>query len=118
MEARLERVIGLMERYLEYKGADLRRVKPYGWRGMCCPFHDDRHASARVNLELGGFRCLACDVSGDALKLIQKQEHLESRESAESWAEQSFGESYKEVPKAAKRGKAKGRSSWRYSVSG
>lgn len=49
----------------------------YGWLKMKCPFHPDSTASAAVNHELEAFICHGCGVSGDGLKLLQEQGHLE-----------------------------------------
>lgn len=66
----------MIHRVLEHYGADLARVQEHGWRSVRCPFHPDRTASARVNLEKGGFICLACGVHGDAIGLIKDREGL------------------------------------------
>jgi DNA primase len=29
-----------------------------------CPFHDDARPSLRVNVETGGYRCMACGTKG------------------------------------------------------
>jgi len=34
------------------------------WRDALCPFHDDAKPSLRVNVERGGWRCMACGVHG------------------------------------------------------
>jgi DNA primase len=100
---------------LEHYGGDMSRVKTYGWRGVKCPFHSDAHASGRVNQELDAFKCLACDASGDAIKLISQREGM-TRQDAEQWANQEFGAEVTSVRQPAKRGKAKHRRSWRDSV--
>jgi DNA primase len=82
---------------LIYYGADARHIPTrVGWRGMKCPFHEDSHASARVNIELGAFRCLACGMSGDGLKLIRRKEGMKYAESIE-YARQVFGKSVNNV---------------------
>lgn len=45
-----------------------------GWEPIRCPYHDDTNASASVHLEKGAFKCHACDISGDAIKLIMHYE--------------------------------------------
>lgn len=55
----------------------------FGWVRAKCPFHDDRTASASVNHELQGFACMACGVTGDAIKLLQDQLGLTFREALE-----------------------------------
>lgn len=82
----------IIDKVLEHYGADLTRVSPVGWRPLKCPFHPDRNASASVNLNLGGFRCHACGVHGDALKIIQEQEGLGYKD-AVAFAETVLGQS-------------------------
>jgi hypothetical protein len=55
----------------------------FGWVRICCPFHDDRTASAGVNHEKGGFRCHSCGVGGDAIGLLQSQLGLTFKEALE-----------------------------------
>jgi DNA primase len=43
-----------------------------GWVSIACPFHDDSHNSATYNETEGVFKCFGCDVSGDALHVIEK----------------------------------------------
>lgn len=40
-----------------------------------CPFHNDEHASMKVNPVKQIFKCFACDVSGDMLDFFTKQGH-------------------------------------------
>lgn len=47
-----------------------------GWKPVKCAFHGDRHASASVNPDLGGFRCHTCDISGDAIKIVMEMEQV------------------------------------------
>lgn len=51
-----------------------------GWYKIKCPFHDDSHASATVNLEYEAFNCFGCGTKGDAYKLIIEQEGVDFRE--------------------------------------
>jgi DNA primase len=61
---------------LRYYGADVD-VPDTGWRAIKCPFHADRTASASVNIEIGGFRCHGCGISGDGIKIIEDREHID-----------------------------------------
>jgi DNA primase len=83
---------------LEHYGADLTRVLDYGWRKVCCPFHDDKIASASVNLGTGAFACHACNVHGDVLSTIARAEGFGTvqepdRKAANEWADRIFGKS-------------------------
>ncbi len=59
-----------IEPVLKAAGAD-RVPHGSGWRKMMCPFHDDSNPSASVNLQINGFKCHSCGVSGDSIKLIR-----------------------------------------------
>ncbi len=67
-----------------------------GWRAMRCPFHDDRMASASVNNGLGAFKCHACGISGDVIKLIRLRENLSYEEACE-YARRLVGEGFEAV---------------------
>lgn len=43
-----------------------------GWAACRCPFHNDKHASASVNLTTGAFRCHGCDAKGDMVSFHQR----------------------------------------------
>lgn len=86
---------------LEHYGATVS-VAETGWRSMRCPFHDDRTASASVNLELNAFACHACDARGDAVKLIETQENLGFVDAIE-FARSVLGQSVEEVSRPAKK---------------
>jgi len=34
------------------------------WRDALCPFHEDTKPSLRVNIDRGGYRCMACGARG------------------------------------------------------
>ena len=34
------------------------------WDGLCCPFHDDRHPSMKVDRR---FHCFGCQADGDVI---------------------------------------------------
>ena len=86
-----------------------------GWRPMRCPFHGDAHASARVNVELGAFKCHGCLMSGDALKLISLNENIKRGE-AIGFARTALGATVPDLPRSV-HGKGKrrplGREKWK-----
>jgi DNA primase len=56
-----------------------------------CPFHDDDHPSAVLDLENGRFRCYACDApSGDSIDVIRGREGL-GFDDAVQWARDHVG---------------------------
>ena len=63
---------------------------------MICPFHDDSHASATVNLDENAFNCFGCGVKGDTYSIIMEQEGIDFRE-AITFAERITGESNGEL---------------------
>ena len=101
---------------LEFYGADLTRVSASGWRPVKCPFHDDRIASASINLNIGVFVCHACNVSGGPLKLIQLMEQLDHK-GAREFAERHFGTSVGGIRRAAKANRGSDRRSvWDHTI--
>lgn len=86
-----------------------------GWHSMKCPFHGDSHASGRVNVELGAFKCHGCPVSGDAIKIIRQQENLSYGDAIE-FAGKVLGTSVTSVSRATdkpKQRKPLGRNKWK-----
>lgn len=96
---------------LEHYGASLHRVSEHGWRPLKCPFHDDKQASASVNLTKGAFKCHGCDAKGDAIGLIKSQEGLDFN-GALQFAQEVLGRSVGDVSRSAQRPKRKP-SRWR-----
>jgi DNA primase len=85
---------------LEHYGADLSRVRETGWRPLRCPFHDDRTASASVNLAKNAFACHACAVKGDSIGLIKHQEGLDYK-GALQFIQEVLGQSVGDVRRPA-----------------
>lgn len=52
----------------------------HGWFSIKCPFHDDRHASATVNVDDNAFCCFACQIKGDGFAIIMQKEGVKFRE--------------------------------------
>lgn len=48
-----------------------------GWRSVCCPFHSDSRASARVSISDGAFFCHGCGIGGDSISLVMKAENCD-----------------------------------------
>ncbi len=62
-----------------------------GRGGMaCCPFHDDRHPSMKVDAR---FHCFGCGADGDVIDVTARLYDLSPKEAAEKLA-QDFGLSY------------------------
>ena len=57
----------------------------------CCPFHDDRHPSMKLNEEY--FYCFGCGATGDVIGLTSRLYNLSPKEAAEKLA-QDFGLAY------------------------
>lgn len=55
-----------------------------GRGGMaCCPFHDDRHPSLKLNEDY--FYCFGCGATGDVTDFTARLYDLSPKEAAESW---------------------------------
>ena len=63
-----------------------------GRGGMaCCPFHDDRHPSMKLNEDY--FYCFGCGATGDVIDFTARLYDLSPKEAAEKLA-QDFGLAY------------------------
>ena len=80
---------------LEYYGAVVPTRS--GWAKLKCPFHDDSHASAEVNLRDNIFKCHGCQYKGDAYAIIMLKEGVGFRE-AITLAKGIFDQSGKVLP--------------------
>lgn len=49
----------------------------------CCPFHNDRHPSLKLNEDY--FFCFGCGAKGDVIDLVARLFDLSSYEAAQSW---------------------------------
>lgn len=57
---------------------------PHGWFKIRCAFHGETQASASYSTDKQAFNCHACEMSGDAIKIIRTQEpQLSFREAVE-----------------------------------
>jgi len=61
--------LSLYQQYLEF---DPSKSKPDGFTPCKCPFHEDRNASAGVNLTSGVFHCFSCSLSLSVTKFISR----------------------------------------------
>lgn len=66
---------GKLYEVLKHYGYD--RPKGLGKQWICCPFHDDRHASAGVDWTTNYFTCFACEAKGTALDLVMMKEGVD-----------------------------------------
>ena len=57
----------------------------------CCPFHDDRHPSLKLNEDY--FYCFGCGATGDVIDFTARLYDLPPKEAAEKLA-QDFGLAY------------------------
>ncbi len=57
-----------------------------GWQRMKCPYHDEAHASASVNRRLNAFKCHACGVQGDSIKLLKDQRGMSYPEALKAYS--------------------------------
>ena len=55
------------------------------WRSTRCPFHHDRNPSLRINMERGGFCCMACGAKGgDVLDFHRKRYGMTFKEAVQA----------------------------------
>ena len=51
-----------------------------GRSGMaCCPFHNDKHPSMKVDMR---FHCFGCGADGDVINYVQKMFNLDAKQAA------------------------------------
>lgn len=86
---------------LEHYGGSVYRERN-GWQKLKCPFHDDSHASATVNIEENAFNCFGCGIKGDTYKIIMEKEGIGFREAIKV-AEGITGQSSSTLRKAHSR---------------
>lgn len=82
----------VLEYYAKLEGRefDLGRAMS-GKVKIHCPFHDDRHPSASLNLTTERFYCYACSVEGgDSIDVIKGQEGI-GFNAAKQWAADHLG---------------------------
>jgi hypothetical protein len=70
----------LAEAWSAYGGTLPRGSDFDGEQNAGCALHDDRTASARVNLDKGLFFCNSCAIGGDIHTLVMKAEGVEFAE--------------------------------------
>ena len=90
---------------IEHYGGRVGTNRRTGWVKIRCPFHDDSHASATINLDKNAFNCFACGAKGDTYSIIMQEEGVEFRE-AVAFAERITGES--NLPLSTKRSSSGG----------
>lgn len=88
-----------IEPILEEFGADI----PPRSSKLKCPFHDDNHDSGYIPESRQYFKCLACGVQGDAVRLLHDQGGLSWRD-AYAAAERLAGKPDESVPEQPVRG--------------
>lgn len=87
---------------LEHYGATVPTRN--GWAKMKCPFHNDSHASAAVNLEQNIFKCHGCQYKGSGYNIIMQKEGISFRE-AISIAEGILNSCGQALPQRSTRGR-------------
>ena len=87
---------------LEHYGATVPTRS--GWAKMKCPFHNDSHASAAVNLQENLFKCHGCQYKGSGFKIIMDKEGVSFRE-AISIAEGILNQSGQVLSRSVGRGR-------------
>ena len=65
----------------------LKRKGKYLW--ACCPFHNEKTPSFKVDTDSQMFYCFGCHKGGDILKFVMENDHLEFMEAVEFLAERA-----------------------------
>ena len=58
-----------------YRDQGLKLIGAGKWKSAVCCFHADKHPSLRVQLDSGGFRCMACGAHGGDVLAFHMQRH-------------------------------------------
>lgn len=77
----------------EYYGCEVKRGDM-----LCCPFHEDRHPSMKLNIDY--FYCFGCGATGDVIDFVARLFGLSSGEAAKKLA-RDFGVGPDKPPAAA-----------------
>lgn len=99
---------------LEHYGARISGRN--GWEKIKCPFHNDSHASAAVNLNKNIFKCHGCEYKGDGYAIIMLKEGVEFNE-AVSIAQRILNACGKVLPLRSNRSRGLPRRTGNYSSS-
>lgn len=67
-----ERVAARAAEYYPRHVQKLGKPNGKGWASCLCPLHQEKHASASVNLRTGGFRCHGCGEHGDLITIHRR----------------------------------------------
>lgn len=107
---------------LEYYGGEIPNGNENHWLSLRCPFHNDHVKSGSVWISEGIYKCHACNVFGDVLNVIARQEgfgtlEYPDRRKANEWAKQVLGQSYKAIPRTTKKRKSRKNDAWRERLS-
>jgi len=55
------------------------------WKSALCPFHEDTKPSLRINIDFGGFKCMACnEQGGDILSFHMKRYGMSFKDACKS----------------------------------
>ena len=72
-----------------------------GERNMRCPVHDERVASASMNVSKGLWHCHACGAGVTAVNIVMGREHLDYRE-ALAFITERVGKEFKQTKRTAR----------------
>jgi DNA primase len=99
-------IVRVLDYYAGLTGRDINLRQASGKAKINCPFHDDTHPSAVVNLETERFRCFAnCGApDGDSYDIIMGQEGIGFND-AKRWARDHIGHEGSEVRTSSSSGR-------------
>ena len=74
-----------------YRQQGLKLLGGGKWKSAVCPFHNDTKPSLRVQLDAGGFCCMACGTHGGDVLAFHMQRHgllfIEAARALGAWEE-------------------------------
>lgn len=71
-----------------YASQGLKLIGRGKWKSALCPFHEDTNPSLRINIDSGGFRCMACGAhGGDILAFHMQRYDLSFKDVARAFME-------------------------------
>lgn len=72
--------------YIRSQGVKLTGGSGGKWKGLC-PFHNESNPSFTVSDQFQNYRCFSCGASGDLLRYVIEQQHIDFMEALKQLAE-------------------------------
>lgn len=89
-----------------FPGWEPPRDNGYAWVKCLCPFHGESRPSASISFQVNAFKCHACEVRGNYVTVIMRQEEVsyaKAKRIAEEIASGSDGALPQDAPRQSSR---------------